>query len=134
MTTTGLPFSRLLKIAAIAVIVAGSTLGVEGPRHRGKLSSDLLSFESRRTTARTRVIVRGSRMQIEALASRHGATIARWLGDSAVLLANSSQITALATEQEVLSGDAPVAPFMDVSASSTAADQVREGQRGLLHR
>ena len=58
--------------------------------------------------------------------------IARWLGDSAVLLANSAQISALAAERDVLSGDCLVAPFMDVSTSSTAADQVRTGQAGLL--
>ena len=132
MTTKGLSFSRVLKIAVIAAIVAGSTLGVEGQRRRGKLSSDLISFEARKSNARARVIVRGSRMEIEALASRLGVGVARWLGDSAVLLANSSQITALAAEQDVLSGDVPVMPFMDVSVSSTAADQVREGQRGLL--
>ena len=82
-----------MKLATIVAIVFGSTLGVGGQRHRAKVSSDLLSFESRRTTARTRVIVRGSRMEIEALASRQGLGIARWLGDSAVLLANSAQIS-----------------------------------------
>ncbi len=121
-----------MKCATIAALILGSTLGVNGQRHRARLSSDLLSFEGRRTTARARVIVRGSRMEIQALASRHGVGIARWLGDSAVLLANSAQISALAAESDVLSGDALVAPFMDVSASSTAADQVRNGQPGLL--
>lgn len=123
---------NFLKLATIAAIIIGSTLGVGGQRHRAKLSSDLLSFESRRTSARTRVIVRGSRMELEALASRHGLAVARWLGDSAVLLANSAQISALASERDVLSGDAPVAPFMDVSESSTAADQVQAGEPGLL--
>ena len=132
MHTTRLPSSRFLKFAVLFAIILGSTLGVGGQRHRGKLSSDLLSFEARRSTARARVIVRGSRMEIEALASRHGLGIARWLDDSAVLLANSSQISTLAAERDVLSGDAPVAPFMDVSTSSTAADQVRAGQAGLL--
>jgi serine protease AprX len=132
MNTTGLSSSRFLKFAALFAIILGSTLGVGGQRHRGKLSSDLLSFEARRTTARARVIVRGSRMEIEALASRHGLGVARWLDDSAVLLANSSQISTLAAERDVLSGDAPVAVFMDVSTSSTAADQVRAGQGGLL--
>ena len=93
MNTTGLSSSRFLKFAALFAIILGSTLGVGGQRHRGKLSSDLLSFEARRTTARARVIVRGSRMEIEALASRHGLGVARWLDDSAVLLANSSQIS-----------------------------------------
>ncbi len=132
MNTTCLPFPRLLKFAAIVAIVAGSTHSVGGERHRAKLSSDLLSFEARRTSARARVIVRGSQMEIQALASRHGLGIARWLGDSAVLLANSAQISALAAEKDVLSGDAPVAPFMEVSDSSTAADQVHAGQAGLL--
>ena len=132
MRGTRLPFSRVLKVAAVVAILLGSTLGVGGQRHRGKLSSDLLSFEARRTATRTRVIVRGSRLEIEALAARHGVAVARWLGDSAVLLANSAQISTLADEKDVLSGDAPVAPFMDVSDSSTAADQVRAGQAGLL--
>jgi serine protease AprX len=132
MRTSRLPFSRVLKIASVIALILGTTLSVGGQRHRGKLSSDLLSFEARRTAARTRVIVRGSRMEIEALASRHGVGIARWLGDSAVLLANSAQVSRLAEESDVLSGDVPVAPFMDISDSSTAADQVRAGQAGLL--
>jgi serine protease AprX len=132
MKTSELSFSRCLKCAVIVAIIAGTTLTVGGQRRRGALSSDLLSFEARRTAARTRVIVGGSRMEIEALASRHGLSVARWLGDSAVVLANSAQISALATERDVLSGDVPVVPFMDVSAASTAADQVQKGQAGLL--
>ena len=65
-------------------------------------------------------------MEIEALASRHGVRIARWLGDSAVLLANSAQVSALAAERDVLSGDLPVAPFMDVS---TVVDRGRSGSQ-----
>src|SRR5687768_6475647 len=134
MHITQPPYSRGLRVAAIVAIVLGSTFGVSGQRHRAKVSTDLLSFEGTRTSARTRVIVRGSRMEIEALASRHGVAIARWLGDSAVVLANSSQVSALAADstRDVLSGDAPVAPFMGVSTAATAADQVRAGYGGLL--
>jgi serine protease AprX len=132
MNMNQLPYSRTLRFAAILGIIVGSTLGVGGQRHRAKVSTDLVSFEAKRTTARARVIVRGSQMEIEALASRHGVAIARFLGDSAVLLANSSQISALAAERDVLSGDLPVAPFMDVSTAATAADQVRAGYGGLL--
>jgi serine protease AprX len=132
MNLKKLPGSRFLKLAAVAAIVLASTLGIDGQRHRGKLSSDLLSFEAKRTSSRTRVIVRGTRLEIEALASRHGVAVARWLDDSAVLLANSAQISALAAERDVLSGDTPVAPFMDVSDQATAADQVRDGYSGLL--
>ena len=56
----------------------------------------------------------------------------RYLKDSAVVLANSAQVTELAHVAETLSGDLPVAPFMSVSNSSTAADQVRSGTSGLL--
>src|SRR5688500_12873095 len=134
MHMTQFPYSRVLRVAAIVAIILGSTFGVNGQRHRAKVSADLLSFEAKRTTARARVIVRGSRMEIEALASRHGVAIARWLGDSAVLLANSSQVSALAADstRDILSGDAPVAPFMDVSERATAADQVQAGYGGLL--
>ena len=91
MNTSRIPFSRVLKFAAIVAIILGSTLGVGTPAPSRNVSSDLLSFEARWTTARARVIVRGSRMEIEALASRHGVRIARLLDDSAVLLANSGQ-------------------------------------------
>lgn len=125
---------HLLKFAAIAAIVIGSTLGVGGQRHRAKLSADLISFEGRRTASRARVIVRGSRLEIQALAARHGVTVARWLDDSAVVLADSAQVGRLAADSanEVLSGDIPVAPFMGVSNQSTAADQTRAGTSGLL--
>jgi serine protease AprX len=132
MHTSRLPYSRFFQLATVIALILGSTLGVGTQRHRAKLSSDLLTFESRRTTSRARVIVRGSRMEIEALASRHGVRIAKFLGDSAVLLANSAEVSALAGERDVLSGDLPVAPFLDVSTYATAADQVRAGQGGFL--
>lgn len=134
MTTSRLPGSRLLKVLTILALIAGSTFGVGGQRHRAKLSIDLLSFEGRRSPSRARVIVRGSRMHIEAMAARHGVGIARWLDEGAVLIANSAQVSSLAgdTANEVLSGDAPVAPFMGVSNVSTAADQTKKGYSGLL--
>ena len=98
MNIARLPSSRLLKLAAIVALIAGSTFGVGGQRHRASVSSDLLSFEGRRTTARTRVIVRGSRAQIQSMAARHGLAVARWMGDGAVVLADSRQVTNLAAD------------------------------------
>jgi len=134
MNIVWLPSSRLFKALAIAALIAGSTFGVGGQRHRAKLSLDLLSFEGRHTLASTRVIVRGSKTQIEAMAARHGLSVARWMEDSAVLFANSNQLSDLAADSAnaLLSGDPPVAPFMEVSNAATAADQVRSGQAGLL--
>jgi serine protease AprX len=126
--------ARFLHVAVVVAILLGSTLGLQGQRHRAKLSADLLNFERRGSTAPARVIVRGSRAQIASLAARHGLAVAQWLGDSAVLLANSKQVSALAADgfNDLLSGDAPVAPFMGVSNRSTAADQTRSGTGGLL--
>jgi len=125
---------KTLKFLAIFALIAGSTFAVSGQRHRAKLSHDLLSFEGRRTSARARVIVRGSRSHIEAMAARHGLAVARWMEDAAVLVANSAQVSKLASDSAngELSGDAPVAPFMGVSSAATAADQVRAGTSGLL--
>ena len=134
MNTVRLPSSHFLKFFAVVVLIAASTFGVGGQRHRASLSSDLLLFEGRLSTARTRVIVRGSKTEIEAMASRHGLAVVRWLDGAAVVLANSSQVSDLAADSanDILSGDAPVTPFMDVSNASTAADQVRAGQSGGL--
>lgn len=134
MNTSRLPSSHWLRLAVLVALIAGATFGVRGQRHRAHLSLDLLSFEGRRASAPTRVIVRGSRTEIQAMAARHGLTVARWMNNAAVLLANSHQVSALAADSvnDVLSGDAPVATFMDVSNKSTAADQVRAGQAGLL--
>ena len=128
------PAFRLLKVAIIVALIAGSTFGVGGQRHRAKLSRDLLDFESRRAPGRARVIARGSKDEITAVAKRHGVQVVKWLDDSAVVLADSIQVSKLAAESvfDTLSGDVPVAPFMSVSNVSTAADQTRNGTSGLL--
>ena len=126
------PNPRLLQIVIIVALLLGSPLGLHGQRHRALLSLDLQRFEARRVAKPERVIVNGSRAEIDALAERHHLAVVRYLKDSAVVLANSAQVTELASETENLSGDLPVAPFMSVSNSSTAADQTREGRWGLL--
>jgi serine protease AprX len=126
--------ARQWRLGFIAALILCSTLGIRGAGHRAKLSTDLLAHEGRHSTNRARVIVRGSRLAIEAMASRHHLTIAQFLDDSAVLYANSAEITDLAADSanDVLSGDVPVAPLMTVSSVSTAADQVQAGTPGLL--
>jgi serine protease AprX len=128
------PNSQTLKVAALVGVILVSTVGVGGQRHRAKLSSDLLKFESRHPAARARVIVRGSRAKIEAMSARHGVPVVRWLQDSAVVLADGKQVSELAGDSanELLSGDPTVVPFMSVSNASTAADQTRAGSGGLL--
>src|SRR4051812_18785930 len=127
--------SRLLQVSAVvALVLSSSTLGIHGQPHRARLSLDLLNHEARHAPSRARVIVRGTRLQIEAMASRHQLRIARFLDDSAVLLANGAELSELAADSanEILSGDVPVIPFMTVSKSSTGSDQVQAGTPGLL--
>jgi serine protease AprX len=124
-----------LRAAAIAALVLVPTLALHGAgHHRAQLSLDLVQHEARHRTAPARVIVHGTQAQIEALAARHHLQVARFLDDSAVLFANSAEITDLASDEanDVLSGDVPVSPFMSVSNGSTAADQTRAGVPGWL--
>ena len=124
---------RTFTIVAIGVFAAFSFRGATA-QHRALLSSDLVVHESRRTTARARVIVRGSNAEVAALVARHRLQIVRSLVGGAVVLANSRQVTELAADVRVgqLSGDVPVRPWMSISDVSTAANQTRAGQPGLL--
>lgn len=121
--------SRSLRVAIVVTLVLGATFAVrgDGRKHRALLSRDLLAFESHRSSQRARVIVKGTPEEVKELAARHGLSVVRLLGDSAVLAATSAQVSELAADplNDVLSGDSPVAPFMDVSNPATAADQVR---------
>jgi serine protease AprX len=125
--------SQVLGWSATIALLLGSTLSIHGA-HRASLSLDLAAHEARHDKTRARVIVSGTRAQIDAIASRHHLSIARYLDDSAVLLANSDETAELASDADidVLSGDAAVEPFMTVSKASTAADQVQAGTPGLL--
>ena len=119
-------------IALFSLFAITSVLDVRGAgrEHRAHLSLDMARHEARHTNAKARVIVRGSDATLDALAAKHHLHIVRRLSGTAVLLANSSEIAALAADDAVdnLSGDAPVQPWMTVSSQATAADQVRAGQ------
>src|SRR2546423_3961358 len=96
--TTRQTTAALFKWSLVSLLILASTLGLHGAGHRAKLSLDLVQHESRRSSGRARVIVHGSRMQIEAMAARHHVAIAKFLDDSAVLLANADEITDLASD------------------------------------
>jgi serine protease AprX len=124
-------------LLAIVTFICASAFGVHGatpPQHRAHLSADLAAHIGKHTTARARVIVRGSEAQLDALAARHHLQIVRRLPGAAVLLTNSAELNALAGEADLdtLSGDLPVRTSMSVSNKATAADLVRAGSPGLL--
>jgi serine protease AprX len=119
-------------IALFSLFAVTSVLDVRGAgrEHRAHVSLDMARHEARHTAAAARVIVRGSDATVDGLAARHHLRVVRRLPGAAVLLANSSEITALAADAAVdsLSGDTPVRPWMAVANQATAADQVRAGQ------
>jgi len=130
------PQQMRMHLIAIVTFMCASVFSVHGatPQHRAHLSADLSAHLGKHTTARARVIVRGSEAQLDALAARHHLQIVRRLPGAAVLLTNSAELNALAgdTDLDTLSGDLPVHTSMSVSNKATAADLVRAGSSGLL--
>ena len=116
-------------LISLFAVTSALTLRGAGRDHRAHLSLDLVRHEARHTTANARVIVRGGDAALDALAAKHHVRIVRRLPGAAVLLANSSEITALAADAAIdyLSGDTPVGAWMSVSNQATGADQVRAG-------
>src|SRR5438094_47702 len=126
-------FKRLI---CLTVLFVASALTLRGApaQHRALLSVDLLRHVDRHSTARARVIVHGDADTIDAIAARHHLQVLRRLAHSAVLAANSDEMSALAADAGIdnLSGDVPVKNWMSVSNRSTAADQTRAGYAGGL--
>src|SRR5262249_37063139 len=125
-------FKRLI-VTALFVASALTLRGSAAP-HRAQLSVDLLRHVERHSSARERVIVRGDADTIDALAVRHHLQVLRRLANSAVLAANSDEISELASDSEAanLSGDVPVKNWMSISNQSQATDQTRAGYAGGL--
>jgi serine protease AprX len=135
-TTMPLTPPRLHRSLIAIALVLASALSLRGAAadHRAHLSNDLVSHLARHTTDRTRAIVRGSRVDVEALAARHRLTVLRYLAGSAVVAVNSAELADLIADSAAtnVSGDLPVFNGMSVSNQSTAADQTRAGKTGLL--
>ncbi len=126
--------ARIRLTAAITVLVASTSLGLHGagPGPRGHLSADLAQHQARRTTARTRVIVRGTDLDLGRLAARHHLQIVKRMRGAAVVLANSAELSALSLDTDNLSGDLPVQGSMMEWGASTGAEQTRAGNTQLL--
>ena len=92
----GLTWTR---VVALTVVLIATVLGSKGSAgHRAHLSDDLLRLEAVRSAQKTRVIVHGSRADLETLARRHGVGIVRWLEDGAVVAANGNDLNRLAAD------------------------------------
>jgi serine protease AprX len=137
---SAVPFALPRRAALVTAIVALSALGLHGSSaqdagHRAHLSTELLAHQSRHTTARARVIVHGSDVDVDAIAQRHHLAVVRRFAGGAVLAASSVELSALSADAAIdhLSGDLPVRNTMSVSNASTGADQTKAGSAsGLL--
>src|SRR4051794_29234121 len=97
---SGLPASRRListatRLFTFLFIVAAAlvtTFGRPLAAHRARLSLDLEHHLSRGTLARTRVIVRGADLDVDAIAARHHVQVVRRVANGAVVLANSVEL------------------------------------------
>jgi serine protease AprX len=99
-----------------------------------RLSSDLLDRLARRTPGRDRVILHGTRSEIDQLVTRHGLVLVRRLEGGAVVGASGTELAALAADATVdhLSGDPLVVPSMSVATRSTGATQTWSGSPGIV--
>ena len=126
------------RVAVAAALVAFSSLGLQGSNrdHRAHLSADLTRHQARKTNARKRVIVHGAERDLDLLGWRHRLQVVKRMRGAAVVLANSAELSDLASDAAVdhLSGDLPVRSSTLISDASTAADQTRAGNPllGLL--
>ena len=121
-------------VLAVAAVVAFSSPGLRGAKkdRRAHLSADLTRHQARKTTARQRVIVHGTRPELDLLASRHRLYVVKRMRGAAVVLVNSAELGDLSRDVDQLSGDLRVQSSTVISDASTAADQTRAGNALLL--
>ncbi|HXI28481.1 MAG TPA: S8 family peptidase, partial [Vicinamibacterales bacterium] len=121
---------RAFAIAACVLVSAGPALAA-GPRAR--LSADLADHLAAGSQA-VRVIVHGTKADVDAIATRYNLRVARYMASGGVLVVNAGQIAALRDDGSIdhLSGDIRIAPSVDqTTAETVGADQVWAGGEGM---
>ena len=80
-----------------------------------------------------RVIVHGTRAEIDALATRYNVAVRKYLTSGAVLRVNAGQLAAIDQDDAVdhLSGDTIIRSKAEVTAETSGADQVWAGDGDL---
>jgi serine protease AprX len=114
--------------ASASLLIAASPAAAAGA-HRARLSADLADHLA--TGSQTiRVIVEGTRAEVDALAQRYALRITKYLQSGAVFVVNAGQLAAMQQDdsQDHLSGDIRIQSSIDAAGvESVGADQVWSG-------
>jgi serine protease AprX len=117
-----------MALACASLLFAASPAAADAA-HRARLSADLADNLAAGSQT-IRVIVHGTRAEVDALAQRYALTIAKYLQSGAVFVVNAGQLAAMQQDdsQEHLSGDVRIKSSIDAaSVASVGADQVWSG-------
>jgi len=114
-------------LAACCVLAASADALASG--HKARLSGDLADHLSAGSQS-IRVIVHGSRAEVDAIAARYNLVVGRYLASGAVLVVNAGQLAALRDDDAVdhLSGDLRIRSSVDAATvESLGADRAWTG-------
>src|SRR5262245_21671622 len=113
--------------------VAAAAAPAAAAPHKARVSADLADHLSAGSQS-IRVIVHGTRAEVDAVAARYNLTVARYLSSGAVFVVNAGQLEALRDDetQDHLSGDIRIKSSVDASViEAIGVDQVWAGSGGL---
>src|SRR5262249_61082616 len=108
---------RSALLVCLCLLAAAATARAEAPAaHKARLSADLADHLAAGSQA-IRVIVHGTRAEVDALAARYNVRVARYLTSGAVLSVNAGQLAALRDDELVdhLSGDILIKSSVDAA-------------------
>src|SRR5262249_1162383 len=92
---------RSALLVCLCLLAAAATARAEAPAaHKARLSADLADHLAAGSQA-IRVIVHGTRAEVDALAARYNVRVARYLTSGAVLSVNAGQLAALRDDELV---------------------------------
>jgi serine protease AprX len=128
------PFAGAAATAVLtASIVFAASPAAAALAHKARLSADLADHLSAGSQS-IRVIVHGTRADVDALAARYNLKIARYLQSGAVFLVNAGQLAAMRQDetQDHLSGDIRIQSSVSAAdVESVGADQVWAGSEAV---
>src|SRR6266851_10114407 len=118
----------LIGFAACCVLSAAAA-AAPASAHKARVSADLEDHLSAGSQT-IRVIVHGTRSEVDAVAARYNLQVARYMKSGAVLEVNAGQLAALRDDDTMdhLSGDIRIKSSVDATAiEAIGADQVWAG-------